>query len=147
VEAACPWFGSKLNGTLMSFASERFVDSGRERGFSAGRMGAPGPACPETVCRWRSPEAAEARGQPRLKKIEMIVSAVIARSARARSPIEDRSLVILIVPLCPLGILREFTWPGFPSGFLATINNSSFGAVSLMSFHPSESPAIMNPTA
>jgi hypothetical protein len=48
VEAACPWFGSKLNGTLSSFASGRFD------------------------------EAAKARGPPKPKEIEIIVSAVSA---------------------------------------------------------------------
>jgi hypothetical protein len=64
VEAACPWFGSKLNGTLSSFASGRFD------------------------------EAAEARGPLRPKEIEIIVSAVIAWSARVGT--EDRSLVIFV---------------------------------------------------
>ena len=78
MEAACPWFGSKLNGTLMSFASGRFA------------------------------EAAEARGQPRPKEIEIIVSAVTARSARARRATEDRSLVMLVVPLWSPGMAPEF---------------------------------------
>src|ERR1017187_1164603 len=90
----------------MSFASGRFADRGRDRRGSAGMTGAPGPACREAAGAARrlfSREAAEARGQPRLKEIEMIVSAVIARSARALGATEqDRSLVILVVPLCPL---------------------------------------------
>jgi len=43
----------------------------------------------------------------------MIVSAVIARSARARRATEDRSLVILVVPLSSRNV-PEFTQPGFP---------------------------------
>jgi hypothetical protein len=34
-----------------------------------------------------------------------MVSAVISLSARARAVIEDRSLVILVVPFCPLEIV------------------------------------------
>jgi hypothetical protein len=69
VEAACPWLGSKLNGTLRSFTSERFD------------------------------AAAEARDQPSPKEIEIIVSAVITRSAFARGATEDSSLVILVILL------------------------------------------------
>ncbi len=87
MEADCPWFGSKLNGTFMSLAWGRFADSGRERGFSAGRMGAPGSACREaagTADGWSCRGPAEARGQPKPKEIKIIVSAVTVRSARAR---------------------------------------------------------------
>lgn len=45
--------------------------------------------------------AAEARGQPRPKKIEIIVKAVMARAARARGENEGRLLVILVVPSYP----------------------------------------------
>jgi len=83
-DATCPWFGSKLKGTLRSF------DSGR--------------------CLLSRP-AAKARGQPRPKKIETIVSAVIARSARVRGATEDRWLVIIVVPVCPQG--------GLPAGWTA----------------------------
>jgi hypothetical protein len=72
VEATCPWFGSKLNGTPMSFASGRFVESGRGREFSAARTGA------GAACGLLSGEAAEARGQPIPKEIEIIASAVTA---------------------------------------------------------------------
>jgi len=95
VEANCPWFGSKLKGTLMSFAWGRFVDSGSERGFAAGRTDAPGPACREAAGAARrllSREAANARGQPRPKEVEMIANAVTARSTRARDASEDRWL-------------------------------------------------------
>jgi hypothetical protein len=61
--------GSKLNGTLRSFASGRFD------------------------------AAAEARDQPRQKVIEAIASAVITRSAFARGATEDSSLVILVILL------------------------------------------------
>jgi hypothetical protein len=129
VEVNCPWFGSKLNGTLMSFASGRFPDSERERGFSARTTGAPGPACRLPSC-----EAAEARGQPEPKEIEIIASAVTARSARAWSATEDRSLVMLVVPFCPSRMTREFISPDYRFGFLATIKHTSnhiIGAVSL----------------
>jgi hypothetical protein len=80
--------GSKLNGTLMSFVWVRVV---------AG-----------AACRRFSFEAAEARGQPRPKKMENIASAVTARSARGWSATEDRSLVILVV--LPSGLHQ----PGIP---------------------------------
>ena len=129
MEANCPWFGSKLNGTLMSFASGRFADRGRD----------PGPACREAAgaaCRLLFREAADARGQPRPKEIEIIVSAVIARSARARGAIEDRSLVILAVPLCPPGMSQAFISQDFRFGLLANIKNSTIGAVYLVAFCP-----------
>jgi hypothetical protein len=81
VEAACPWFGSKLNGTLTSFAAVKLVDGGEDWG-----------------------DAAEALGQPRLREIETIASANTARRAR-----KDRSLVMFVVPLCPIGMLRGAT--------------------------------------
>ena len=54
VEAACPSFGSKLNGALRSFASAYWVDGERGRGTSA--------------CRCLSRQAAEARTQPKTKE-------------------------------------------------------------------------------
>jgi hypothetical protein len=73
-------------------------------------------ACREAAgaaCRLLSREAAEACGQPRPKKMEIIASAVTARSARARRATEDRSIVILVVPLCPSGMAPEFICQGY----------------------------------
>src|ERR1017187_6698726 len=112
----------------MSFASGRFADR-RD----------PGPACREAAGAARhslSREAAEARGQPRPKEIAIIVSAVIARSARARGAIEDRSLVILAVPLCPPGMSQAFISQDFRFGLLASIKNNTSGAVYLIYFYP-----------
>jgi hypothetical protein len=124
VDANCPWFGSKLNGTLMSFVSGLFVDCGIDR------------AAAGAACRSLSREAADARGQPIPKEIEIIVSAVIARSARARGAIEDRSLVILVVPLCPPGMSQAFISQDFRFGLLASIKNNTNGAVYLIYFYP-----------
>jgi hypothetical protein len=85
VEANCPWFGSKLSGTLMSFASGRLVDAAA----------------------WR---------QPRPMAIEIMVSAVMTRGARARVAIEDRSLVILAVPLGHPGIPQALLSQDFRFG-------------------------------
>jgi len=71
------------------------------------------------------------------KEIEIIVSAVTARSARARCATEDRSLLIFVVLPCSRGISRESTQPGFPSGLAdASIYNSFFRAVSLLNCTP-----------
>ena len=119
MDANCPWFGSKLNGTLMSFVSGLFVDCGIDR------------AAAGAACRSLSREAADARGQPIPKEIEIIVSAVIARGA-----IEDRSLVILVVPLCPPGMSQAFISQDFRFGLLASIKNNTSGAVYLINFYP-----------
>jgi len=112
----------------MTFVSGRFVDSGRECRFSAGTAGAPGPACGEAAgaaCSLPSCEAAEARGQPGPKEIEIIASAVTVRSARVRIAAEDHSLVMLGIPFCPSRMAREFISQDYRFGFLATIKHTS----------------------
>jgi hypothetical protein len=109
----------------MSFAAGRFVDSGREREFSAGTTDAPGPACREAAgatCRSSSRLASEARGQPSPKELEIIAIADIALKPQALGATEDLLLAILVVPLFPPGIPAGLHQPGF-SG-LASLRSS-----------------------
>jgi hypothetical protein len=96
----------------MSFAPGRFVD----RGIGSG-------------------EAAEASGQPIPKKIEVMVSAMIARSARARGAIKDRWFVMPAVPLCPPGMPEQFVSQDFRFGLVASIKNKAIVPVYLISFY------------
>jgi hypothetical protein len=101
-------------------------------------------ARPFAACGLSSGEAAEARDHPRPKEIEIIASAVTARSVRAHNTTEDRSLVILVVLLCPSGMARIIS-QDYRYGFPATIKHSSrwlIGAVFLIfSFRAVPAPA------